>query len=221
MNKRLITLGFIFLAISVIAKSLFVMLKNIKIDDFHKSAIVFVIDSSASNKNKIPDEIKYVKTLCATLDPEDAIKIIKVASNSYLIYEGTPADSTEITKSLEKFTNNKTDNSTSYGEGIKKALGYCLTMKKEGYRPSVIVIGDLANQGTLSKQLKWETLPQNIKNVQKYIPELVMMFVYTPPEKMDLVKTKLAPVLGETKLIVANEAMVEKSGRRFIKAIGR
>ena len=105
MNKRLITLGFIFLAISVIAKSLFVMLKNIKIDDFHKSAIVFVIDSSASNKNKIPDEIKYVKTLCATLDPEDAIKIIKVASNSYLIYEGTPADSTEITKSLEKFTN--------------------------------------------------------------------------------------------------------------------
>ena len=106
-------------------------------------------------------------------------------------------------------------------EGIKKALGYCLTMKKEGYRPSVIVIGDLANQGTLSKQLKWETLPQNIKNVQKYIPELVMMFVYTPPEKMDLVKTKLAPVLGETKLIVANEAMVEKSGRRFIKAIGR
>ena len=221
MNKRLITIGFIFLAIAVIAKSLFVVLKNIEINDFHKSAIVFVIDASASNQGKLDDEIKYVKSLCAVLDPEDAIKILKVAGSSYLIYEGTPADNVEITKSLKKFTTNKKDNSTSYGEGIKKAFGYCLTMKKEGYQPSVVVIGDLANQGVLSKQLNWETLPQNVKNVQKYIPELAMMFVFAPPEKLDMVKTKLSPVLGETKLVIANEAMIDKSSRRFIKAIGR
>lgn len=221
MNKRLITLGFIFLAIAVIAKSLFVILQNIKIDDFHKSAIVFVVDSSASNQSKLANEIKYIKSLCAILDPEDAIKILKVANKSYLIYEGTPADMVEITKSLETFTNNKKDNTTSYGEAMKKAFGYCLSMKKEGYRPSVVVVGDLANQGVLSRQLNWETFPQNVKNVQKYIPELAMMFVFAPPEKMDLVKTKLSPVLGETRLVVANEAMVDKSGRRFIKAIGR
>ena len=221
MNKRLITLGFIFLAVAVIAKSLFVIFKNIKIDDFHKAAIIFVIDASASNQKRLPDEIKFVKSLCAVLDPEDAIKILKVSGSSYLIYKGPPADSVEITKSVEAFTKKTTDNSTSYGEGMKKALGYCLTMKKEGYRPSVVVIGDLANQGTLSKQLNWEILPQNVKKVQNYIPELAMMFVFAPPEKLDLAKTKLAPILGETKLVIANEAMVDKSNRRFLKAIGR
>ena len=221
MNKKLITNGIIFLALAIIAKSLFVMAKNIKLDDFHKSAIIFVIDSSATNQKKLPDEIKYVKSLCAILDPEDAIKIIQVSSSSYLIYEGTPADSVAITKAMDAFTKNKKDISTSYGEGIKKALGYTLSMKQEGYSPSVVVIGDLANQGVVSKQLNWETLPQNVKNVQKYVPELAMMFVYAPPEKLDMVKTKLAPILGETKLVVANEIMADKSNTRFLKAIGR
>jgi hypothetical protein len=221
MNKRLIKVGFIILAMAVIVKSLFVLAKNIKLDEFHKSAIIFVIDASASNQKKLPEEIRYVKSLCAVLDPEDAVKILKVSGSSYLIYEGNPGDAQGIEKAISSFANNTKDYSTSYGEGIKKALGYCLTMKKEGYRPSVVVIGDLMNQGTLSKQINWETLPQNVSGVQKYIPELAMMFVYAGPEKLDLVKTKLSPVLGETRLVVANEAMVNKSNVRFLKAIGR
>ena len=61
MNKRLIILGFLILAISIIGKLLFVAGKNIKIDDFHKAAVIFLIDSSKSNKDMLPDEIKYVK----------------------------------------------------------------------------------------------------------------------------------------------------------------
>ena len=53
------------------------------------------------------------------------------------------------------------------------------------------------------------------------MPDLAMMFVYAPPEKLDLVKTKLAPVLGEKRLVVANEANVDKASRRFLEAIGR
>ena len=221
MNKKLIINGIIFLSLAIIGKSLFVMAKSIKLDDFHKSAVIFVVDSSATNQKKLPEEIRYIKSLCAILDPEDAIKIIQVSSESYLIYEGTPGDAAAITKAVEKFTKNKKDISTSYGEGIKEALGYSLTMKQEGYTPAVVVIGDLANQGVLNKQLNWETLPQNVKNVQKYVPELSMMFVYAPPEKLDIVKTKLSPVLGETKVVIANEAMIDKSNRRFLKAIGR
>ena len=221
MNKKLIINGVIFLAFAIIAKSLFVITKNVKLDEFHKAAIIFVVDSSATNQKKLPEEIKYIKSLCAILDPEDEIKIIQVSSSSYLIYEGSPGDAVAVTKAMETFTKNQKDISTSYGEGIKKALGYTLTMKKEGYTPSVVVIGDLKNQGTLNKQLNWETLPQNVKNVQKYIPELSMMFLYASPEKLDLAKTKLSPVLGETRLIIANEAMVDKSNRRFLKAIGR
>ena len=122
MNKRLITLGFIFLAVAVIAKSLFVIFKNIKIDDFHKAAVVFVMDSSASNQDMLPDEIKFTKSLCSILDPEDHIKILKVSQDSYLIYEGAPSDSKGITKAVEAFTKyDSKDYGTAYGEAIKKA----------------------------------------------------------------------------------------------------
>ena len=222
MNKRLIMLGFLILAIAIIGKLLFIAGSKIKIDDFHKASIVFVIDSSASNQNKLQEQIKYAKSLCSILDPEDEIKILKVSQDSYLIYEGSPSDSKGITKSVEAFTKyNEKDYGTAYGLGLKKAFEHCLTMKKEGYVPAVVVIGDLANEGAVEKQINWETLPENVSNVKEYIPELAMMFVYAPPEKLDLVKTKLNPILGEKKLIIANEASVDKANRRFLEAIGR
>lgn len=221
-NKRLITLGILFLGIAIVAKLLFVALKNIKIDDFHKSAVIFVVDSSASNQQMLPTEIKYLKSLCSILDPEDEIKILKVSENSYLIYEGSPSDSQGITKAVQAFTKyNAKDYGTAYGEAIKKAFDHCLTMKKEGYIPSVVVIGDLENEGAIEKQINWDTLPKNVQSVKEYIPEISMMFVFAHPEKLDLVKTKLNPVLGEKKLIVANEQNAQKAQRRFLEAIGR
>ena len=56
---------------------------------------------------------------------------------------------------------------------------------------------------------------------KKYIPEISMMFAYADPEKLDYVKTKLNPVLGEKKLIIVNEITVNKSQRRLLEAIGR
>ena len=222
MNKRIVTIGLLILAIAIVGKLIFTAAKSIKVDDFHKAAVIFVIDSSASNQKNLPDQIKYTKSLCALLDPEDEIKILKVSENSYLIYEGSPSNSKGITKAVEAFTQyNAKDYGTAYGEGLKKALEHCLTMKKEDYVPAVVVIGDLENEGAVEKQINWDTLPENIKNVKEYIPELTMMFVYAHPEKLDLVKTKLNPVLGEKKLIVANETNVDKANRKFLEAIGR
>ena len=222
MNKRLITIGIIILAFSIVGKLIWSGLKSIKVDDFKPAAVIFVVDSSASNQKELAEQKKSLRQICNLLDPEDQVKILKVSQDSYLIYEGAPFNGSGIEKAMDAFTQyDQKDYGTAYGLGLKKAFSYCLTMKKEGYRPSVVVIGDLANQGTLSKQLNWETLPQNVKKVQNYIPELAMMFVFAPPEKLDLAKTKLAPILGETKLVIANEAMVDKSNRRFLKAIGR
>jgi len=222
MNKRLIILGILILFVAIIGKLIFVGLKNIKVDDFHKSAIIFVVDSSASNQKNLPEQVRYMKSLCSILDPEDEIKILKVSESSYLIYEGSPANTKGITKAVEAFTQyNSKDYGTAYGEAIKKAFDHCLTMKKEGYVPAVVIIGDLENEGAIEKQINWETLPQNVKKVQEYIPEISMMFVYAHPEKLDMVKTKLGPVLGEKKLLVANETGLDKINRRFLEAIGR
>ena len=222
MNKRLITVGFLILGIAIIGKLILMAAKNIKVDDFHKAAIMFVIDSSASNQKMLPEEIKYVKSLCSILDPEDEIKILKVSQDSYLIYEGSPSNTKGISKAVDAFTQyNSKDYGTAYGLALKKAFEHCLTMKKEGYVPAVVVIGDLENEGAIEKQINWDTLPENVKGVQEYIPELSMMFVYAHPEKLDLVKSKLNPVLGEKKLIIANETNVDKANRRFLEAIGR
>ncbi len=220
MNKRLITIGFLILGIALLAKSLFFFGKNIKVDEFHKAAVVFILESSASNKNKLAEEIKYIKSLCAILDPEDSVKIIKTANSSYLIYEGNPSDATGISKAIETYTKDNT-NSTSYGEAIKKSVEYSLTMKKDGYVPAVVVVGSLENSGDYKKQINWDVLPKNIQKTKDYIPELAMMFVYASPEKLDEVKTKLNPILGEKKLIVATEVNVDKANRRFLDAIGR
>ena len=102
MNKRLIIIGLLILGLSIIGKLLFIAAKHIKIDDFHKAAVIFLVDSSASNQKMLPQEIKYLKSLCAILDPEDEIKILKVSESSYLIYEGSPSNASGITAAVKE-----------------------------------------------------------------------------------------------------------------------
>lgn len=222
LNKKLIISGLLILAICVLGKLLFNLIKNINIDEFHPAAVIFAVDASASNQSKLEEEIQYLKSICNMLDPEDTIKIMRVSESAYLIYEGAPTDHSAINKTLEEFTKlNAKEYGTAYGEAIKKSLDHALTMKKEGYVPSIIVIGDLENEGATEKQIDWDTLPETISNVKQYIPELSMMFAYAHPEKLDLVKTKLTPILGEKKLILVNEQTADKSPRKLLEAIGR
>lgn len=222
MNRKIIIIGIIILALAIITKLLYIGLKSIKIDDFKPAAVMFVVDSSASNQEELSEQKKYLKQLCSLLDPEDKIKILKVSETSYLIYEGTPHNNSGIQKAMEAFTQyNPEEYGTAYGEALKKAFSHCLTMKKEGYTPAVVVIGDLENEGSVEKQINWETLPENVSAVKKYTPDLAMMFVFAHPEKLDLVKETLTPVLGEKKLIISPEQNADRASREFLKAIGR
>ena len=222
LNKRLITIGLLILVFTIALKFVWAALKNIKVDDFHPAAVIFVVDSSASNQKRLPEQKKILRQICNLLDPEDQIKILRVSEDAYLIYEGTPMNGSTITKSMDAFTQyDEKDYGTAYGDGLKKAFSHALTMKKEGYIPSVVVIGDLENEGDIDKQINWDVLPENVKNVKKYAPEISMMFLDAHPAKLDLVKEKLTPVLGETKLIVSPEQNVDKSIRKFLHAIGR
>ena len=220
MNKRLIIIGLAILIGAIILKTAIVLISKIEVDDFHKTAVTFIIDSSVQNQNKLPSEIKYIKSLCAILDPEDAVKIIKSGDSSYLIYEGSAGSGSEISEAVQKYSK-ESSSKTSYGEAIKKSVDYSLTMKKEGYNTAIVVLGALEENGDIDKKINWDTLPQNIKKTQKYLPEIAIMFVYAEPEKLDFVKTKLNPILGEQKLIVANEVNIDKVNSRFLKAIGR
>ena len=221
-NKRLITLGIIILVTSIILRLVWSGLKNIKLDEFNPAAVMFVIDSSASNQSKLPEQKKFLRQICAQLDPEDQIKIIKVSEDAYIIYEGSPQNFSGISKSMESFTQySPEERGTAYGDALKKAFNYALIMKKDNYIPAIVVIGDLENEGASEKQINWDLLPQNVANVQKYAPELAMMFLFAHPQKLDMVKEKLSPVLGEKKLVVSPEENADKSLRKFLASIGR
>lgn len=222
MNKRLITVGIIILFLSIIGALIVSLAKKIKVDEFHPAAVIFVVDSSASNQAKLPEQKKTLRQICNLLDPEDQIKIIKVSEEAYLIYEGTPMNGSGITKAMDAFTQySPKDYGTAYGVGMKKAMTHALTMNSEGYIPAIVVIGDLENEGAIEKQINWETLPQNVSNVKENAPGLAMMFLYAHPAKLDMVKEKLSPVLGESKLVISPEQTIDKSIRKFLHAIGR
>ena len=222
LNKKLVTLGLVVLILSVAIRFIWAGLRPIKVDDFHPSAVIFVIDSSASNQKRLPEQKKTLRQICNLLDPEDQIKILRVSEDAYLIYEGSPMNGSSITKSMDAFTKfSAKDYGTAYGVGLKKAFSHALTMKKDGYVPAIVVIGDLENEGAIEKQINWDTLPENVQNVKKYAPDISMMFLDAHPAKLDLVKEKLTPVLGEAHLIVSPEQNIDKSIRRFLHAIGR
>ena len=160
--------------------------------------------------------------MCSLLDPEDQIKILKVSQDAYIIYEGSPHNGSTINKSMDAFTQYDKDSfGTAYGVALKKAFGHALHMKQEGYTPAIVVMGDLEDEGPLEGQINWELLPKNVENVKKYIPDVSMTFLFAHPSKLDYVKETLVPVLGEQKIIIANEKNAEKMLRNFSAAIGR
>lgn len=221
-NKHLIILSVIFVAVALLLFLIIKGLKSIKVDAFKPASMIFVIDSSASNQSSLPNQKKFVKQICSTLDPEDHVKIIKVSEDAYLIYEGTPQNSSGITKSMNAFTQfAPEDRGTAYGDAMKKALQHAITMNQNGYTPAIIVIGDLENEGATAKQINWDTLPNNVQSTMKYAPDLSMAFLYAHPEKLDFVKEKLNPILGEDHLTLSTEQTIDKVSSKIMHAIGR
>ena len=221
-SKRLIILGILIVFLSVLGKLLWAGMSKVKVDDFHPSAVIFLIDSSASNQKDLVNQKKTLRQICNLLDPEDLIKILRVSEDAYLIYEGTPFNGSGITKALDAFTAyDSKDYGTAYGLALKKSFNHALAMQKEGYIPGIVVLGDLENEGAIEKQINWDLLPQNVQNAKEYMPQLAMMFLYAHPEKLDMVKERLTPVLGEKKLIVSPEQNTDKAIRQFLHALGR
>lgn len=222
MNKRTTKLCLIFISVLIALIGVIGLLKNIKIDEFTPTSVIFVVDSSASNQGKLKEQKQFIKQLCSRLDPEDTIKIIRVSEDAYLIYEGSAQHSASITKSLNAFTQyDKKEWGTAYGLGIDKAFTYIGPIAKEGYKTAIVVVGDLENEGAVEKQLSWNKLKQQIQNAQKISPDFSMMFAFAHPQKLDLVKTQLGSLLGESKLTISTEQTLDKALNKFLQSISR
>ncbi len=222
MFKRTIVLGLLLVGALFIIKCVVVGFANMELGEFKPVAAIFLLDTSASNKNLQNQQEQTILKISKRLDSEDHALIYVVTEDTYNIYNGNPHKLVMIKNAIQMRGGMDSKNwGTAYGLALKKAVGDALMYKKNGYTPAIIVLGDLENEGDISKQINWNTLPLNIEKTRKYIPDLTLAFLYAHPQKLDDVRQTLLPVIDEKHLIMASEENVDLAVKDFLGTIGR
>ena len=222
MFKKALILGILLPIIVFILKLVVVAMSTIELSEFKPVCAIFLLDTSASNRDLLWKQQQSILKIGKKLDSEDHAKIYVVTEDAYEVYDGAPHKTIAMRDAINK--RSEFDNKaygTAYGVALKKAIGDALRYKEEGYTPAIIILGDLENEGAINKQINWDVLPKNIQNTLKYIPELSLTFLYAHPQRLDQVKQTLVPVMNEKQLIIASEENVDNSLRKFAAAIGR
>lgn len=190
--------------------------------EFKPAGVIFLLDTSASNRNLEARQEDTILKICKRLDSEDRSMIYVVTENTYLIYNENPHKLNDIRKAFAKHAQfDAKSYGTAYGLALKKAVDDALVLKSEGYRPAIVVLGDLENEGDIRKQINWDKLPSNILKTLKYIPDLSLAFLYAHPTKLDSAREKLKNVVPDKQLYFASEENVDLTVNRFIQSLGR
>ena len=224
MFRRALVLGLILPIVLYGIKIIIWGFSNIKLANFKPVAAIYLLDVSASNRTLIDKQSNTILKISKRLDSEDTALIYIVSENTYNVYDGNPHKLVAIREAIRKRgAYDSKAYGTAYGLAIKKAVGDALRYQAQGYTPLIVVLGDLENEGDITKQINWNTLPKNIRKTLQYIPDLKLVFLYAHPEKLDEVRQLLLPVFAEksNNLIVASEENVEQSTKKLLEVLGR
>ncbi len=222
MFRKTCLLGIVVLIAAYILKIFVVSCMNMELGEFKPVATIFLLDISASNRGILEQQEQTILKISKRLDSEDLNLIYVVTQDAYNIYSGNPHKLVQIKKTMQKQGEfDKEKWGTAYGLALKKAIGDALIYEQEGFRPAIIVLGDLENEGDVTKQINWNTLPKNIQKTLKYTPDLTLAFLYAHPQKLDVVRQSILPVMGDKNLILASEENVDLAIRKILEAIGR
>ena len=222
MFRRTCTLGLVLLLVIYVSKLLIVGFKNMDLAEFKPVAAIFLLDTSASNKSLQSSQEQLILRISKRLDSEDNALIYIVSEDTYNIYNGNPHKLPQIKEAMNRRgVYDAKSYGTAYGLALKKAIGDALRYEEQGYKPAIIILGDLENEGDIKKQINWNTLPKNLKNTLKYVPDLTLAFLYAHPQKLDTIRQNLLPVMDEKHLIMASEENVDLALRKFMEAVGR
>ena len=222
MFRRALMLGILLPIIVFIGKLALVGMSKVELSDFKPVCTIFLLDTSASNRDLLYKQQQTILRIGKKMDSEDHARIYVVSEDAYEVYDGPPHKTIAMREAMKK--RSKFDSQaygTAYGVALKKAVGDALRYKANGFTPAIVVLGDLENEGAIDKQINWAILPKNLKKTLEYIPDLSITFLYAHPQKLDEVRQTLVPVLGEKQLIIASEENVEHSLKKFATAIGR
>lgn len=191
------------------------------LQEFKPVCAIFLLDISASSRESLYKEQQSILKMAKRLDSEDHARIYVVSEDAYEVYDGPPNKIVAMRESMNKRSEFDPDSwGTAYGVALKKAVGDALFYKERGYKPAIVVFGDLENEGVVNKQINWNTLPKNLENTLKYVPDLTLTFMYAHPQKLDEIRQTLLPIMKD-QLIFASEENVDLAIRKFTQAVGR
>ncbi len=222
MFRRALMFGILLPIIVFALKMVVVGMSKVELSEFKPVCAIFLLDVSASNREQLWEQQQTILKMGKKMDSEDHAKIYVVTEDAYEVYDGPPHKTIAMRQAMNK--RSEFDNKaygTAYGVALKKAVGDALRYKSMGYTPAIIVLGDLENEGAINKQINWNILPKNIEKTLNYIPELSLTFLYAHPQKLDEVKQKLVPVMGDKRLVIATQENVDLAVRKFSTAVGR
>ena len=222
MFRKVLTLGIILVFAVYLLKVVFVKISSMELAEFKPVATIFLLDISASSRGTIDKQKDTILKISKRLDSEDVALIYVVTEDAYNVYNGNPHKLVDMKKSMNKYGDyDPKAYGTAYGLALKKAVNDALRFKEDGYTPAIIILGDLENEGDITKQINWSTLPKNIEYTLKYVPDLSLTFLYAHPQKLDDVRQTLLPVMDEKKIVIATEENVDQAVRKFMGIVGR
>ena len=222
MFKKALTIGIILPIVVFILKLAVVGISNVKLSEFKPVVTIFLMDTSASNRDLLEKQQQCILKIAKILDSEDQAKIYVVTEDAYEVFNGGAHKFAAMRKAIKK--RSEFDSSaygTAYGVALKKAVGDALIYKELGYTPAIVFLGDMENEGAINKQINWYTLPVNLKKTLKYVPDLSLTFLYAHPQKLDNIRQNLISVMDEKQLIIASEENIDNAIRKFSEAVGR
>lgn len=222
MFKKTCILGFILIFSLYFLKCIFFFLKDFQLVEFKPNGVIFVLDISNSDRNIRQLEEKTILKICKKLDFEDKSKIYVLNEDVFLVYNEAPNNRGAIKNTFAQYSKfDKNSTGAAYGLALKKAVNDALILKKQGYKPSIVFLGDLENKGALDKQINWDRLNKNISNTMKYIPDLSFVFLFAHPQKLESSRERLKNVVPDNQLFVAPEESVNLTVDNFLQSIGR
>lgn len=222
MFKKAIVLGILLPIVVFTLKLIFVGMSKVELSEFKPVVAIFLLDISASNRDLLYSQQQCILKMAKRLDSEDHARIYVVTEDAYEVYDGQPHKTIAMREAMNRRSGlDSNAYGTAYGLALKKAVGDALRYKAEGYTPAIIFLGDMENEGDITKQINWAILPQDLEKTLTYIPDLSLTFLYAHPQKLDSIRQQLVPVLGEKQLIIASEENVDIATRKFSQAVGR
>ncbi len=222
MFRRALTLGIILVLAVYLIKLVVVAISKTDLAEFKPVGVIFLLDISASSRGAIIEEQNTILKISKRLDSDDKAIIYVVSEDAYNVYNGNPHRLVDMKKSMNKY--GEFDSKawgTAYGVALKKAVNDALRFEEDGFKPAIVILGDLENEGDITKQINWNTLPKNIQNTLKYVPDLSLTLLYAHPQKLDDIRQRLLSVLDEKKFIMASQENVDQAVRKFMEIIGR